>query len=134
MKKLNKKGGFTLVEMLIVLAIIAILIAVSIPLINSSLEKAREATDAANVRAAKAEGAIVFLAGGTIKGNTSATEPGTSFTCWYNAADGELTTTKDECGQGTSAGTDPDRAGQGIKVTADAAAGTVSAEWAASLS
>ena len=41
--------------MLIVVAIIAILVAVSIPIVGNSLERAREATDAANERAAKAE-------------------------------------------------------------------------------
>lgn len=53
-KKMKKQGGFTLVEMLIVVAIIAILIAVSIPLVTNALEKAREATDAANERSFKA--------------------------------------------------------------------------------
>ena len=52
--KLKKQGGFTLVEMLIVVAIIAILIAVSIPLVGSALEGAREATDASNERSFKA--------------------------------------------------------------------------------
>lgn len=52
-KKLKKSGGFTLVEMLIVVAIIAILVAVSIPMVNANLEKARKATDDANLRAAK---------------------------------------------------------------------------------
>lgn len=51
-EKLNKNGGFTLVEMLIVVAIIAILIAVSIPLFSSNLDKAREAVDIANRRSA----------------------------------------------------------------------------------
>lgn len=60
-KKLGKKGGFTLVEMLIVVAIIAILIAISIPLVNSALEKARDATDDANYRSAVALGTIEYL-------------------------------------------------------------------------
>ncbi len=59
--KLKKQGGFTLIEMLIVVAIIAILIAVSIPLVSNALEKARQATDAANERAAKAEITISYL-------------------------------------------------------------------------
>ena len=48
----RKQSGFTLVEILIVVAIIAVLIAVSIPMMNSALERARCATDAANERAA----------------------------------------------------------------------------------
>ena len=54
MKKLNKKG-FTLAELLIVVAIIAVLVAISIPIFSSQLEKSREAVDAANIRAAYAE-------------------------------------------------------------------------------
>ena len=54
MKKLNKKG-FTLAELLIVVAIIAVLVAISIPIFSSQLEKSREAVDLANVRAAYAE-------------------------------------------------------------------------------
>ena len=48
----NIKKGFTLAELLIVVAIIAVLVAVSIPVFTNQLEKAREATDAANIRAA----------------------------------------------------------------------------------
>ena len=54
MNKTNKKG-FTLAELLIVVAIIAVLVAIAIPVFTSQLEKAREATDAANLRAAYAE-------------------------------------------------------------------------------
>ena len=50
--KLSKNGGFTLVEMLIVVAIIAILIMVSIPMIGANLDKARMAVDDANERTA----------------------------------------------------------------------------------
>ena len=44
-------------ELLIVVAIIAVLVAISIPIFTSQLEKSREATDAANFRAVYAEGA-----------------------------------------------------------------------------
>ena len=60
-EKFRNKKGFTLVEMLIVVAIIAILIAVSIPLVNSSLEEARHATDDANYRSAAVLGSIKVL-------------------------------------------------------------------------
>lgn len=53
-KKMNKKG-FTLAELLIVVAIIAVLVAISIPIFTTQLEKSREAVDAANIRAAYAE-------------------------------------------------------------------------------
>lgn len=60
-EKFRKHGGFTLVEMLIVVAIIAILIAVSIPLVNDSLEKARHAVDDANERSAAGLASVVYL-------------------------------------------------------------------------
>ena len=48
------KTGFTVAELLIVVAIIAVLVAISIPIFTSQLEKSREATDLANVRSAYA--------------------------------------------------------------------------------
>lgn len=51
MKKRSKKG-FTLIEMLIVIAIIAILAAIAIPTFSSQLTKANEAVDDANLRSA----------------------------------------------------------------------------------
>ena len=51
----REKNGFTLAELLIVVAIIAVLAAAAIPLFTSQLEKSREATDLSNVRAAYAE-------------------------------------------------------------------------------
>lgn len=55
MKKLKNSKGFTLMEMLIVVAIIAVLVAIAIPTFTNQLEKAREATDMANLRSAYAE-------------------------------------------------------------------------------
>lgn len=52
---MRKKQGFTLAELLIVVAIIAVLVGIAIPVFTSQLEKAREATDAANIRDAYAE-------------------------------------------------------------------------------
>lgn len=53
MKKMNKKG-FTLIEMLVVIAIIAILVAIIIPTVMNATDKSKAATDAANLRSAKA--------------------------------------------------------------------------------
>lgn len=44
--------GFTLMELLIVVAIIAVLVAVAIPMFTAQLEKSRQATDLANERSA----------------------------------------------------------------------------------
>ena len=60
MKKTNKKG-FTLAELLVVVAIIAVLVAIAIPIFTAQLEKAREATDLANIRAAYAEASADLL-------------------------------------------------------------------------
>lgn len=83
--KMKKQGGFTLIEMLIVVAIIAILIAVSIPLVSNSMEKTQKATDAANERAAKAEITLMYL-----------TDTGfaTEKVYAYDAIDGKLKTTE----------------------------------------
>lgn len=55
MKKSKEQNGFTLGELLIVVAIIGVLVAISIPVFTHQLEKSREAVDLANVRAAYAE-------------------------------------------------------------------------------
>ena len=60
MKKTNKKG-FTLAELLVVVAIIAVLVAIAIPIFTTQLEKARQSTDAANCRALYAEAMTASL-------------------------------------------------------------------------
>ncbi|MCI5747392.1 type IV pilin protein [Eubacterium pyruvativorans] len=64
MKIDRKNEGFTLAELLIVVAIIAVLVAISIPIFTSQLEKSRIAADRANVRSAKAAAAAAYMSNG----------------------------------------------------------------------
>lgn len=72
--------GFTLAELLIVVAIIAVLVAISIPIFTSQLHKARVATDWANLRAYYAEIQADFISTGEYnkkvpyEGNPNSTE------------------------------------------------------------
>ena len=61
-------------ELLIVVAIIAVLVAIAIPVFTTQLEKSREATDLSNIRSAYAEAVLVVLNGTTTNlGNSSVT-------------------------------------------------------------
>jgi type IV pilus assembly protein PilA len=59
-EKISAPRGFTLVEMLVVIAIIAVLVAIIIPTVSSATKRAKAATDAANLRTAIGE-ANVYL-------------------------------------------------------------------------
>lgn len=104
MKKVKETKGFTLAELLIVVAIIAVLVAVSIPIFTSKLEKAREATDIANLRAAKAAAVTAYLSDDDALGvGSSQTD---SKTLYYNSGTGKLVSTAaeaDAIGKGTAA-------------------------------
>ena len=58
---MKRSSGFTLAELLIVVAIIAVLVAIAIPIFTAQLEKAKEATDMASFRAAYAEAAATAI-------------------------------------------------------------------------
>lgn len=99
-KKLNNDKGFTLAELLIVVAIIAILVAVSIPVFTSRLEEAKKSTDVANIRAAKAAAVNLSLSG----------DANLSDTYYYDADNGILRASADKSkitkGYGKSSGVD----------------------------
>ena len=79
--KENKKG-FTLAELLIVVAIIAVLVAISIPIFTSQLEKSKAAADAANIRAGYAEVSSQIILNDTATNKT-----------YYLCADGSVSET-----------------------------------------
>lgn len=88
MRKMKNKKGFTLMEMLIVVAIIAILIAIAIPTFASSLNKARVATDEANIRSGYASVMATVLTDDSIDVEGNSTK--TAATYWLNK-DGSVT-------------------------------------------
>ena len=63
----NKKG-FTLAELLVVVAIVGILVAISIPVFTAQLSKAR---NQANLRAAKAAAVAEYLTDGDVSVSTN---------------------------------------------------------------
>ena len=90
LKKFTNKKGFSLMEMLIVVAIIAILVAIAIPTFSGALNKARASTDLANIRSGYASAQIAALTDtevgtfylkkdGTVEKATTA--PGDAYKC-----------------------------------------------------
>ena len=87
--KQNKKG-FTLAELLIVVAIIGVLVAIAIPVFSGQLGKAKQATIEANLRSAYAEGIANYLS--TDEKVKSFTYGDLTYTFTY-AADDDITAT-----------------------------------------
>ena len=56
-----REKGFTLAELLVVVEIVGILVAISVPLFTAQLGKARKATNEANMRAAKIAATAQYL-------------------------------------------------------------------------
>lgn len=94
LKKMRERKGFTLAELLIVVAIIGVLVAIAIPIFTAQLEKSRDAVTASNMRAAYAEASVAKLTEETT-GKAS-----------YNSDDGTVTVAdvgiKGESGDGSA--------------------------------
>ena len=104
MNKIKNTKGFTLMEMLIVVAIIAVLVAIAIPTFTTSLNKARVATDEANIRSgyasvmaeiltnqygengATAATTYVLQKDGSVKPKAATGTTGTPYTCFGDSS------------------------------------------------
>ena len=103
--KMNKKG-FTLIEMLVVIAIIAVLVAIIIPTVTSATTKASAAANAANLRSVKAEITTAMLTSDspfTASGLTFTAPTGSGTT--YSSSGSCSATFKDLTGITTPSGT-----------------------------
>lgn len=145
---MNNKKGFTLAELLIVVAIIAVLTAVAVPIFSTQLEKSREETDIGNLRSAKAAAVAAYLAEEKIDNTNQfgATATGTGAnTAYFDASAGKLTATKPSAGYGKGTNTNGGCesfecgttdytgasavSGQLIQVTVTAGTGAVELTW-----
>lgn len=103
MKKNNKKG-FTLVELVIVVAVMAVLVAVAIPTIGSIKSSAETAVDESNARTiesviklaeakveAEADGSVELDADGIYEAINAAKLGLVDDTFYYNPANGNVT-------------------------------------------
>lgn len=96
MKQTNRKG-FTLAELLIVVAIIAVLVAIAIPVFTSQLHKSRVAADQANLRAYYAELQADLMTNGKVHTELNIVIPGSTVVKnnKYKHIDGTVSETKE---------------------------------------
>ena len=93
MRRMREEKGFTLAELLIVVAIIAVLVAIAIPIFSSQLEKSKEATDMANVRAAYATLVAKYIEDGSANSIVVPAKQGQA--SWQTSGGGVLETMND---------------------------------------
>ena len=124
MKKNNNKG-FTLAELLIVVAIIAVLVAIAIPVFTAQLEKAREATDLANVRSAYAEQMANYLTGDNSTAIAAITVPAKQTQSGWQVDGGATSTSIAEGHTGSGVAVPVHTVGHNYTVAVDTSTGVV---------
>ena len=117
MKKIrSSKKGFTLAELLIVVAIIGVLVGISIPIFSAQLRKSKVATNQANGRAAKAAAVADYLDNAYTVAKVYE----------YNVANGTIAVKDDAATADTN--TPADNVADTIKVSIDADGSTVTVD------
>ena len=104
-QKMKSRKGFTLIEMLVVIAIIAVLVAIVVPVVGNSTTKARAAADAANLRTVAAAAAISYMdnnqtiksadlpSGGSVAAKSTLTGSDNSLKLWVSSGTSEIIAT-----------------------------------------
>lgn len=88
MKKILKKKGFTLIELIVVITILGILVAIAVPSILNYITEATAAVDEANERTAKSQVGLDIALGATLDdGSATTVVDGVTFTCTWTSGD-----------------------------------------------
>jgi type IV pilus assembly protein PilA len=86
MKKILKKKGFTLIELIVVITILGILVAIAVPSILNYITEANNAVAAANLRTVKSEiGLDIAVGDETDDGSATITHEGKQYACTWTS-------------------------------------------------
>lgn len=91
------RGGFTLAELLVVVAIVAVLVAIAVPVFSGSMQKAEDAVDTANKRSAQSEALTTYQLA------TDKTDAAVTTQYFYYSDDGKEVTSTDDYAYGYKA-------------------------------